>query len=144
MSRITTATASRRGVRPHNCDAAATWQTYDRTVAAVVDGIGNTAQVAYTSRLLADVIVRTAAAHNGMTALQGVLKHLDCLVDGRADRPKLLQQGRLVNRGCFQHGRRLTLRDPQQPFLPQDLLGGAHCINSCTVGRRQGLQPWKG
>lgn len=56
-----TATASRRGVRPHNCDAHATHTGSDGTTAvAVVDGIGNSPQVAEMARTLATVIAHLA------------------------------------------------------------------------------------
>lgn len=64
-----TATATRRGTRSHNADAALIWSTGQTTVATVVDGIGNSAEVAANSRMLADVIARVAAHRGGLPAL---------------------------------------------------------------------------
>ena len=65
------ATATRRGVREHNMDAAALFQASTGVaVAAVVDGIGNDARGAATMRLLADCAVRIGATKG---ALAGVL-----------------------------------------------------------------------
>ncbi|MFI0406537.1 PP2C family protein-serine/threonine phosphatase [Actinomadura sp. 3N508] len=63
------AAATRRGTRPYNADAARTWTTDKTTVATVVDGIGNSAEVAASSRLLAGVIARVAAHRGGLAAL---------------------------------------------------------------------------
>ncbi|REF00324.1 PP2C family protein-serine/threonine phosphatase [Thermomonospora umbrina] len=68
--RVVTATASRRGVRTHNCDAAATFTAADgTTTAAVVEGIGNDPQIADMSHVLAEVIARTAARRGVLAAL---------------------------------------------------------------------------
>lgn len=65
------ATATRRGVRDHNMDAAALFQASTGVaVAAVVDGIGNDPDGATTMRLLADSAVRIGATKG---ALAGVL-----------------------------------------------------------------------
>lgn len=80
---IRAAVATRRGSREYNADAARVWATYDKTTAAVVDGIGNSLEVATTSALLADVAVRVAAHRGG---LAGLLSAADLLnapeVDG--------------------------------------------------------------
>jgi serine/threonine protein phosphatase PrpC len=65
------ATATRRGVRDHNMDAAALFQASTGVaVAAVVDGIGNDPGGADTMRLLAECAVRIGATKG---ALAGVL-----------------------------------------------------------------------
>ena len=65
------ATATRRGVRDHNMDAAALFQASTGVaVAAVVDGIGNDPGGAAIMRLLADCAVRVGATKG---ALAGVL-----------------------------------------------------------------------
>lgn len=61
--------ATRRGTRHYNADAALTWTTEKITAATVVDGIGNSAEVAANSHLLADVIARVAAHRGGLAAL---------------------------------------------------------------------------
>src|SRR5262249_17147760 len=65
------ATATRRGVRDHNMDAAALFQASTGVAAAaVVDGIGNDPRGATTMRLLAESAVRIGATKG---ALAGVL-----------------------------------------------------------------------
>jgi len=65
------ATATRRGVRDHNMDAAALFQASTGVaVAAIVDGIGNDPAGAATMRLLAESAVRIGATKG---ALAGVL-----------------------------------------------------------------------
>lgn len=65
------ATATRRGVRDHNMDAAALYQASTGVaVAAIVDGIGNDPAGAATMRLLAESAVRIGATKG---ALAGVL-----------------------------------------------------------------------
>ncbi|MBB4917406.1 PP2C family protein-serine/threonine phosphatase [Streptosporangium saharense] len=79
------ATATRRGVRPYNCDAALMWRADDRTVAVVVDGIGNSAEVAANSALLADVAARVAADRGGMAGLLSASGLLNAPADDRED-----------------------------------------------------------
>ncbi len=65
------ASATRRGVRDHNMDAAALFQASTGVaVAAIVDGIGNDLDGAATMRLLAESAVRIGATKG---ALAGVL-----------------------------------------------------------------------
>ncbi len=64
------ALSTRRGTRAYNADAAAVRATdADRTVAAVVDGIGNSAKVASTAQLCADVAARIAAQYGGLAGI---------------------------------------------------------------------------
>lgn len=64
------ATATRRGVREFNCDAAAIAVSADATTtAAVVDGIGNSSEISAMSTVLATVIVRTALRRGVLAAL---------------------------------------------------------------------------
>ncbi|WP_405674862.1 SpoIIE family protein phosphatase [Streptomyces sp. NBC_01511] len=69
---ITTATASRRGTRERNCDGAAIHYVPDSLVvaAALIDGIGNSAEVAEFARLAAEVAARVGARR---TATIGIL-----------------------------------------------------------------------
>lgn len=65
-----TAAASRRGVREFNCDAAAVATGLDGTItAAVVDGIGNSAEITAMANVLATVIARTALRRGVLAAL---------------------------------------------------------------------------
>lgn len=65
-----TAAATRRGVRAHNCDGyAVAVGTDGTTAAAVVDGIGNSPEIAYMSGVLATVIARVALRRGGLAAL---------------------------------------------------------------------------
>jgi serine/threonine protein phosphatase PrpC len=66
---LTAAVATRRGTREYNCDAALIWASVGRTTAVVVDGIGNSPEVAANSRLLADVAARVAAHRGGLAGL---------------------------------------------------------------------------
>lgn len=83
---LVTASATRRGTRAHNADAAATFTTADLTTAAVVvDGIGNSAALAACSRLLAEAAVRIGAQRGG---LAGVLTAAALIADpGTEDDP---------------------------------------------------------
>ncbi|WP_018658491.1 SpoIIE family protein phosphatase [Actinomadura flavalba] len=64
------ASATRRGVRPHNADAAASFTAADGTTAAVViDGIGNSGHLADTMRLVAAAVARVAAQRGGLAGL---------------------------------------------------------------------------
>lgn len=69
---INSATASRQGVRPFNADAAAIHHMSGTDVvgAAVVDGIGSSAEIAETSRICAEVAARVGARR---TATIGIL-----------------------------------------------------------------------
>ncbi|WP_329032241.1 hypothetical protein OIE71_04675 [Streptomyces sp. NBC_01725] len=69
---ITTASATRRGTRPHLCDAAAVHHVPDTEIvaAAIVDGIGNSVAVAEFARLAAEVTARVGARR---TATIGIL-----------------------------------------------------------------------
>jgi serine/threonine protein phosphatase PrpC len=70
QGRAVTATATRRGVREHNADAAAVHAGADgATAAVVVDGIGNSAEIAAMSAVLAQVIARTAGRRGPLAAL---------------------------------------------------------------------------
>lgn len=72
MTRIITATATRGGTRPYNCDAAAVYQLANGvTGAAVVDGVGNCAELAAFAPVLAQVAARVAAGRR--SPLAGVL-----------------------------------------------------------------------
>lgn len=65
-----TASATRRGIRDHNCDAYAICVGADgATAAAVVDGIGNSAEISAMSAVLATVITRTALRRGCLAAL---------------------------------------------------------------------------
>ncbi len=75
---IATGLASRRGTRTHNADAAAVHRHGDRTAAALVDGIGSTAEIAATSLLLAEVAARVAV-HRG--TLAGLLAAAELIAD---------------------------------------------------------------
>lgn len=66
---LRTASASRAGTRRYNCDATVIWETDARTAAVVVDGIGNSREVADTARLLADVAARVAAHRGGLAGM---------------------------------------------------------------------------
>ncbi|MFC0547673.1 PP2C family protein-serine/threonine phosphatase [Kutzneria chonburiensis] len=73
------ASATRRGVRDHNMDAAALFQASTGVaVAAIVDGIGNDPDGAETMRLLAESAVRIGATKG---ALAGVLAAAALLED---------------------------------------------------------------
>lgn len=70
MPTIITATASRHGTRDHNCDAASVYVGPDgTTVGAVIDGTGNTAELADLSAVLATIATRVAARRGGLAAL---------------------------------------------------------------------------
>lgn len=64
-----TAIATRRGIREHNCDAAVVRPSADLTAAALVDGIGNSSEIAATAQLLAEVTARISAVRGGLAAL---------------------------------------------------------------------------
>ncbi len=66
---VLAATATRRGTRPQNCDAAAVHAAAGRTSAALVDGIGSTAEQAACSLLLAEVAARVAARRGRLAGL---------------------------------------------------------------------------
>lgn len=67
---ITATIATRRGTREHLCDAAATFEASDGTVAAVlVDGIGNSVQIAAGTDRMAWAAARLAAQLDGRSAL---------------------------------------------------------------------------
>lgn len=64
------AVSTRRGTREHNADAVAVrTDDTDLTVAVVVDGIGNSAKVAATAQLCADVAARIAARYGGLAGI---------------------------------------------------------------------------
>jgi serine/threonine protein phosphatase PrpC len=66
----TAAAASRRGVRACNCDGHTVAYGADgTTAAAVVDGIGNSPEIAAMADVLATVIARTALRRGGLAAL---------------------------------------------------------------------------
>lgn len=69
---FTTATASRRGTREYNCDAAAIHRMpgTDVVAAAIVDGIGNNLEVARLAGIAAEVAARVGARKG---ALLGIL-----------------------------------------------------------------------
>lgn len=67
---MNSATASRRGVRAYNCDAAAIHRHGQVLAAALVDGIGNSAEIADTARICAEVAARVGARRS---ALLGIL-----------------------------------------------------------------------
>ena len=67
---VSVATASRKGTRPYYCDATARWTASDlTTAAALIDGIGNSEQIADTMAMLAKVAAMMAAQNRGMAAL---------------------------------------------------------------------------
>lgn len=69
-SRAVAAGASRQGVRTYNCDDFAAFTGADGAMAAaVVDGIGNSAEIAAMSTVLATVIARTAGRRGVLAAL---------------------------------------------------------------------------
>ncbi|MYW04800.1 SpoIIE family protein phosphatase [Streptomyces sp. SID3343] len=71
-STVTAASASRRGTRPHNCDSAAIHHMPGTAVvaAALVDGIGNSDQVAEFAHIAAEVAARVGPRK---TATLGIL-----------------------------------------------------------------------
>lgn len=86
-SPLQVAVSTRRGTRDHNADAAVV-RTTDTglTVAAIVDGIGNSEQVAATARLCAQVAARIAGRYGG---LAGILTAGALLADpGPGDEPE--------------------------------------------------------
>lgn len=65
-----TATATRRGTRDHNCDGAYAYQADDgTTLAAVIDGTGNTAELAHLADAAAVVVARVSDRRNGLAAM---------------------------------------------------------------------------
>jgi serine/threonine protein phosphatase PrpC len=83
-----TALASRRGTRDHNCDAAGTFVGPDgTTLAAVIDGTGNSAALAHLTSVMATVAVRVAYRHG---SLPGLLTAGDLLVDDDYDAAAVL------------------------------------------------------
>lgn len=70
MSEIQVAMASRRGTREHNCDAARIYRSPGGAVrAAVIDGTGNSSELAKLVSVLAEVVVRVAGRHGGLAGL---------------------------------------------------------------------------
>ncbi|RDI20327.1 PP2C family protein-serine/threonine phosphatase [Lentzea flaviverrucosa] len=66
---VTVGTATAIGGRSHNCDAAAVHSTASTTAAALIDGIGSTAEVEHTAALLAEVAARVAARRGPVAGL---------------------------------------------------------------------------
>lgn len=68
--RIVVATATRRGSREHNCDAARLYTDSDgTTIGAVIDGTGNTAELARLTDVIASAVVRISHRRGGLAAL---------------------------------------------------------------------------
>ncbi|TDC01863.1 hypothetical protein E1091_02000 [Micromonospora fluostatini] len=61
--------ASRRGSRDHNADAAYVHHGANGTTAAVIDGTGNSAELAHLTDFLAQLAARTGSRHGGMAGL---------------------------------------------------------------------------
>jgi protein phosphatase len=66
---VIVAVATRRGTRDHNCDAAAIAASSGTTAAAVIDMIGNSAEIAQTGQILAEVAARVAARRGVLAGL---------------------------------------------------------------------------
>ncbi|XTZ17062.1 PP2C family protein-serine/threonine phosphatase [Micromonospora echinospora] len=67
---ITTGLASRQGTRAHNADAVHIYQGDDgTTVAAVIDGTGNDAELAHITATMATVVARVSYRRGGLAAL---------------------------------------------------------------------------
>jgi protein phosphatase len=67
---IVAALSTRRGTRDHNCDAADLYQGEDGTItAAVVDGTGNTGELAELTDAMALVVARVGHRRGGLAAL---------------------------------------------------------------------------
>ncbi|WKU03772.1 hypothetical protein [Micromonospora sp. HUAS LYJ1] len=76
---ITTANATRRGTRDHNCDGAHTWTTADGTThATVIDGTGDSRELAHLADVAAVAVSRIADRRSG---LAGLLTAADLLGD---------------------------------------------------------------
>ena len=75
--------ASRRGTRDHNCDSARTYTAPDGTVtAAVIDGAGNSVELAGVVDAMSTVAVRIGYRHGG---LPGLITAGSLLVDDEYD-----------------------------------------------------------
>jgi protein phosphatase len=84
VKRTPTGLASQRGTRPHNADAAAIRRHGGRTAAALVDGIGSSAEVAATSPLLAEVAARVAVRRGPLAGLLAAAELIADPADGDA------------------------------------------------------------
>lgn len=77
------AIASRRGTREHNCDSARSYTAADgTTTVAVIDGSGNSAELADLVGVMATVAVRVGVRHGG---LPGLISAGDLFVDDDYD-----------------------------------------------------------
>jgi serine/threonine protein phosphatase PrpC len=69
-ARVDVGCASRRGSRDHNCDGVSIYHAPDGAVtAAVIDGTGNSAELAHLADTIATLVTRVAARRGGLAAL---------------------------------------------------------------------------